>query len=631
MKTTNFLTVIALAAALLFSACNKTEPENPNNNDDPNQTEEFESTAIVFTATVDGGWEGVSSVAVMIDDTVKEYSVSVSDADNTSATLSSDDPHYWTSSDDISVTAWWPYTEGETTPPDVVVNADQSTQDGFEGSKFISTEDQTVAYDNPTLTFTHRTARVTVELTVYTEGLASVKLTNLSTDNGNPGEIVPYEYDKENLTYVAHLAPQTVNAGTAFITCELDNGETFVYEMPDATEWNAGEEYTYNFFAAPDYTYDESTNAYTVYKAGGLLAWNQAVQSDLTLNCTLAFDIDLTGIDYEWLLVGNNSNRYTGTFEGGGHSITGLTVNQEEEYYVGLIGGLGSNGKVQNLMLDNVNITGFDYVGGVVGTNNGGTVTDCSVSGSVSGSYIVGGVVGYNFNGSVTDCYHASGSVSGSGNYVGGVVGYNFNGSVTACYSTGSVSGSGDYVGGVAGANYGTVTDCSASGSVSGSSYVGGVVGQNYGNVAACTASGSISGNSYNVGGVVGYNSDGSVTACYHISGNVSGSNRVGGVVGYTYGSVTACYHASGSVTGSNVGGVVGYNYESAVIACYWSDYDGSGIGDNDAGTDNTTKVDGSDVTWADAVEGMNSALQSRSSDWRYELTGDLPTLKKNE
>ena len=460
---------------------------------------------------MDGDWKGVQSVAVLMDGTVKAYDVTPTTADNTSATLTSTDPHYWTNHDNITVTAWWPYTEGETTPPAVVVRADQSSPTDFEGSDFISAENQPVSYGNPTLRFTHRTARVTVVLTDYTEGMASVKLTGLSTENGNPAVIAPY--DKGNDTYTALVAPQSVATGTAFITCAFTNGKVFAYKMKNDAEWKAGEEYTYTVSLAaaedPGYTVSEDGNTYEVYNADGLLAWNKAVQGNLLLNCTLTDDINLTG--KEWTPIGDYDNRYTGTFDGGNHTITGLTINQYGNY-VGMIDFLDSGGTVQNLTLENVNITGGDIVGSVVGDNYG-TVTACTASGNVSGTSRIGGVVGYN-NGTVTACYHASGNVSGT-------------------------------------------------------SYIGGVVGRN---------------------------TSGTLTACYHASGNVSGT--------------------------SNVGGVVGYNISGTLTACYWS-----GLPDNDNG--GATKVDGTTVTWQNAVDAMNTALQSAGSEWRYELTGELPTLKK--
>ena len=519
-------------------------------------------------AAVDGDWQGVTSVALKMGDAVKEYTVTAS-TDFKSATLSREnDPHYWTSRDPITVSAWWPLDKADITRmPAVKVAADQSKLADFQNSDFISAENQTVKFDDPKLTFTHRTARVAIELkpgTGFTsvDG-ATVSLVSLSADNENPTAIKTY--NASGNSYEALTAPQTVAKGEPFIQVELGGGNFYFRPQNDAV-LEAGNRYTYTVRvnatgltlagceigkwddgggesgAAEDlgYNYDTNTKTYTVYNADGLLAWNEAAQKDESINCTLTADIDLTG--KEWTPIGDNDNRYTGTFDGGNYTIKGLTVNQEGTNYVGLIGFIGSDGIVKNVKLENVNITGSYYVGGVVGYNSG-SVTACTSSGSVSGSYYVGGVVGGNF---------------------------------------------------------GTVTACTSSGSVSGSIYVGGVVGDNYGTVTACTASGSVEGSS-NVGGVVGYNSSGSVTACTS-SGSVEGSIDVGGVVGDNYGSVTACY---------------------------WSDYAGNGIGSGNGGE--TTLVDGTDVTWADAVDAMNSALQSAGSEWRYELTGELPTLKKEE
>ena len=544
MKRYTIYTFSALALLLAAAACTQDDagllPEAPEGIPMTFTATGLNPTAATTTGTrapVDGDWEGVQSVAVRMDGTVKAYNVTPSTSDNTGAMLTSDDPHYWTNHTDRLVTAWWPYTAGETTPPAVVVKADQSARKDFEGSDLIVAEEQTVSYGNPTLRFTHRTARVTVILTDYTEERMFVRLTGLSTENGNPAQITPY--NKGGDTYTALVAPQTVAAGTAFITCKFTNGKVFIYKMKNDTDWQAGKEYTYTVSLAaaedPGYTVSEDGNTYEVYNADGLLAWNKAVQGNLLLNCTLTDDINLTG--KEWTPIGDYDNRYTGTFDGGNHTITGLTINQYGNY-VGMIDFLDSGGTVQNLTLENVNITGGDIVGSVVGDN------------------------------------------------------------------------------------YGTVTACTASGNVSGTSRIGGVVGYNNGTVTACTASGNVSGTS-RIGGVVGYN-NGTVTACYHASGNVSGTSYIGGVVGRnTSGTLTACYHASGNVSGtSNVGGVVGYNISGTLTACYWS-----GLPDNDNG--GATKVDGTTVTWQNVVDAMNTALQSAGSEWRYELTGELPTLKK--
>ena len=602
MKRTTIHISAALALLLGFTACTRDEagflPEGA------------EGTPIVFTATglnpaatatagtrapVDGNWEGVQSVAVLMDGTVKAYDVTPTTADNTSATLTSTDPHYWTNHTDRLVTAWWPYTEGETTPLAVVVKADQSAREDFEASDLIVAEEQTVSYGNPTLRFTHRTAQITVVLTNYTEGLASVRLTGLSTENGNPAEIAPY--DKGGDTYTALVAPQSVAAGTAFITCAFTNGKVFVYKMKKNAEWKAGEEYTYTVSLAaaedPGYTI-EGDGSYTVTTADGLKNVAKLVNEEgkTDINITLDTDLTLTG---EWTPIGTESQPYTGTFNGKDKTITGLTVNQEGTNYVGLIGYLGSGGKVQNVVLEGVQITSDNssgYAGGVAGNSFGGTIENCSVSGSVSGSFSVGGVVGSQWGGSITGC-NSSATVKGV-IFAGGIAGETNSGaSLTGCYATDDVTVEND----------GT--------------------------------------NNSHAGGVVGYNGGGTLTACY-ATGNVIGTGTgtdpiyVGGVTGSNdLGTLTACYHAAETVSGpdgATTGGVTGRNFEDAILgkgtltACYWENNQKQGIGDNHAGTGETTKVEDD---WTEAMNAMNAALQNAGSEWRYELTGALPTLKK--
>ena len=495
----------ALAAlAILLGACTQDEagflPEGA------------EGTPIVFTATglnpaatatagtrapVDGNWTGVQSVAVLMDGTVKTYNVTPSTADPTSATLTSTDPYYWTSHNDITVTAWWPYTEGETTPPAVKVKANQSAQKDFEGSDLIVADRQKVTYGSPTLRFTHRTARVTIVLTDYTEGLASVRLTGLSTEGDNPAVITPY--DKGSNTYTAIVAPQSVAAGTAFITCTFTNGKTFVYKMKNATDWQAGGEYTYtvSLAAARGYTI-ESNGSYTVTSADGLMNIAKLVNGGKTdINITLDTDIDLTGKN--WTPIGTSfSNKYTGTFDGGGHTIKGLTVTTNDQF-VGLFGSIGNAGTVKNVMMEGVQITSNHMsgsIGGVVGYS-WGTIENCSVSGSVSGTIFVGGVVGAQWEGSITGC-SSSATVKGMV-HVGGVVGQTDVGAtLTACYATGNVTieinpakniACGSLVGMNAGSSLlacyatGNVT---STGSSTGKVHIGGFLGNNYTTVTAC-------------------------------------------------------------------------------------------------------------------------------------------------
>ena len=560
MKTRFF----ALAAlALSLAACTQDEagflPEGA------------EGTPIVFTATglnpaataiaatrapADGNWTGVQSVAVLMDGTVKTYNVTPSTIDPTSATLTSTDPYYWTNHNDITVTAWWPYTAGETTPPAVKVKANQSTQKDFEGSDLIVADGQTVTYGSPTLRFTHRTARVTIVLTDYTEGLASVRLTGLSTEGDNPDIIVPY--DKGSNTYTAIVAPQSVAAGTAFITCTFTNGKTFVYKMKNATDWQAGGEYTYtvSLAAAKDLGYTiESNGSYTVYNADGLLNVAELVNGGKSdINITLTADIDLTGKD--WTPIGTSfSNKYTGTFDGGGHTIKGLTVTTNDQF-VGLFGSIGYAGTVKNVMMEDVQITSnrsSGFAGGVAGYSDG-TIENCSVSGSVSGTVYVGGVVGAQWNGSITGC-SSSATVKGTV-YVGGVAGQtNGDATLTACYATGNV-----------------IIEIAPKKNISG-------------------------------GGLVGMNGGKGVRACY-ATGNVT---------------------STGSSTGNvHIFGLLGDNY-TTVTACYWKNNQERGY----KTAPESTKVDGTYVTWQNAVDAMNRALQNAGSKWRYELNGALPTLRK--
>lgn len=455
MKRTTIHISAALALLLGLAACTQDEagflPEGA------------EGTSIVFTATglnpassaiagtratVDGNWEGVQSVAVLMDGTVKTYNVTPTNTDPTCATLTSTDPHYWTSHEDITVTAWWPYTAGETTPPAVKVKANQSAQKDFEGSDLIVADGQTVTYGSPTLRFTHRTARVTIVLTDYTEGLASVRLTGLSTEGDNPDIIVPY--DKGSNTYTAIVAPQSVAAGTTFIVCTFTNGKTFVYKMKNATDWQAGGEYTYtvSLAAAKDLGYTiESNGSYTVYNADGLMNIAELVNGGKTdINITLDKNIDLTGKD--WTPIGTDyDNSYKGTFDGGGHTITGLTFTTNDEY-AGLFGWLNRAGTVKNVVMEGVQITSNQIYGGSIGgvagqTNSSATLTACYATGNViiemdPKKNIAGGsLVGMNAGSSLLACY-ATGNVTSTGSstgymHIGGFLGNNYT-TVTAGY-----------------------------------------------------------------------------------------------------------------------------------------------------------------------------------------------------
>ena len=425
-------------------------------------------------ATVDGDWQGVQTVAVEMGGTVKEYDVTASDADGyRSATLSSDtDPFWWTSREDITVSAWWPY---GTTMPDVIVKADQSTKAGFEGSDFISAKAQTVQFDNPKLEFSHRTARITVLLKPG-DGIpsvtgADVSVTGLGTDNGNPATIRTYEAGGD--TYEALTAPQTVKANTPFIQVDLGGG-TYYFRPHSDVVLEAGNRYTYTVSVnatgltlegctiggwtdggsengtAEDLGYFiQDDGSYTVYTANGLKEWAKAVQTDPTINCTLTADIDLTG--ETWTPIGSgfsSSTGYQGTFDGQGHRITGLTITTNStDGSITLFDGIGSDGTVKNLQLVNVSYTvQQNGAAGGIANSNYGTITACSVKGDITAnSGAVGGIASIN-NGSIIGCWYngqLEGHNSTGGTPMGGIACIN-DGSVAACYWGGN-AGQGVY------------------------------------------------------------------------------------------------------------------------------------------------------------------------------------------
>ena len=538
-------------------------------------------------ASVDGDWQGVTSVALKIGDAVKEYTVTATNADGyKSATLTSNDPYYWISRNPITVSAWWPFNNADITQmPAVKVAEDQSKLADFQNSDFISAENRKVEFNNPTLEFTHRTARVAIELkpgTGFTSVVgATVSLVSLSADNGNPTAIKTY--NASGNTYEALTAPQTVAAGKPFVRVELGGG-TFYFRPQNNVVLEAGSRYKYTVkvnttgltlegctigdwadgggesgAAELGYIYDSNTKTYTVYNANGLMNIAELVNGGKSdINITLDTDIDLTGKD--WTPIGTDyDNSYKGTFDGGGHTITGLTFTTNDEY-AGLFGWLNRAGTVKNVVMEGVQITSNQIYGGSIGGVVGyswGTIENCSVSGSVSGTVYVGGVVGAQIGGSITGC-SSSATVKGTVD-VGGVAGQtNSSATLTACYATGNVT-----------------IEINPAKNIAG-------------------------------GSLVGMNAGSSLLACY-ATGNVT---------------------STGSSTGKvHIGGFLGNNY-TTVTAGYWKNNHEQGIGYNREST-GATKVDGSVVTWQKAVDAMNTALQNAGSRWRYELKGALPTLRK--
>ena len=460
MKTRFF----ALAAlALSLAACTQDEPADDNRLPEGEYPVVIRATGLSVEATpqaapstratVDGDWQDVQTVALKMGDAVKEYTVTATDADGyKSATLSrTDDPHYWTSRDPITVSAWWPFDNADITQmPAVKVAEDQSKLADFQNSDFISAENRKVEFNNPTLEFTHRTARVTIELkpgTGFTSVAgATVSLVSLSADNGNPTAIKTY--NASGNTYEALTAPQTVAAGKPFVKVELGGG-TFYFRPQNNVVLEAGNCYKYTVKVnatgltlegctigswadgggesgtAEDlgYIYDSNTKTYTVYNANGLLAWNKAIQKDESINCTLTADIDLTG--REWTRIGTWPG-YSGIFNGQGHRITGLNFSAATTELFGL---LNERGVIKNLQLIDVNLYGNSgSAAGIVEQNNGQIIA-CSVTGKISAYGRTCGIADLNY-GSITACWF-DGTLKEYES--GAIVRYNYN-TITSCY-----------------------------------------------------------------------------------------------------------------------------------------------------------------------------------------------------
>ena len=411
-------------------------------------------------ASVDGDWQGVTSVALKMGDAVKEYTVTAS-TDFKSATLSREnDPYYWTSRDPITVSAWWPFDNADITQmPAVKVAEDQSKLADFQNSDFISAENRKVEFNNPTLEFTHRTARVTIELkpgTGFTSVAgATVSLVSLSADNGNPTAIKTY--NASGNTYEALTAPQTVAAGKPFVKVELGGG-TFYFRPQNNVVLEAGNRYKYTVKVnatgltlegctigswadgggesgeAEDLGYSiQNDGSYTVYNADGLLAWNKAAQKDESINCTLTADIDLTGKD--WTQIGTWPG-YSGVFNGQGHRITGLNFSAATTELFGL---LNLRGVIKNLQLIDVNLYGNNgSAAGIVDQNNGQIIA-CSVTGKISAYGRTCGIADLNY-GSITACWF-DGTLKDYES--GAIVRFNYN-TITSCYWGGNV-GQGEF------------------------------------------------------------------------------------------------------------------------------------------------------------------------------------------
>lgn len=606
MKKRHSIHVLLAAAALLLATAACTTDELADGNRLPEGQYPLEIARI--TLGVEGGeaqpWgapqtrvseiaDGTGSVfdagdlfAVQIDGEEEVGTYALQD----DHTVRAETPLYWYNLNDHTVTAWYPATDGTID----LGNQSQSLA-------YLLSGTGTGKYPDPvTLNFTHALAKV--RITPSDDALGEVQSLQLYTytqcayEKGNAGqgsqegwiEMKKCEYTENGATITCWEA----NVVPGYEIKKLRANGTEERDLSAAFTPEAGKFYNITLNKDKGYT-DDGQGNYTVTSAEGLKNIAKLVNEEwkLGINITLTADIDLKGID--WTPIGKDDNKaYTGTFDGNGKTITGLTVTGSYKY-AGLFGDIDENGTVKNVVLEDVQITSDNSsgsVGGVAG-DSWGTIENCSVSGSVSGTTFAGGVVGSQWGGSITGC-NSSATVKGE-TYVGGIAGETNSGaSLTGCYATGDVTVEND----------GT--------------------------------------NNSHAGGVVGYNGGGTLTACYatgSVTGSGSGTIYVGGVTGSNnLGILTACYHAKGTVSGPGgaTGGVAGRNFKDSmfgggiITACYWGgNGQTQGIGEDQVGTGGTTQV--TDGNWSGAKDAMNAALQSAGSEWRYELTEALPTLKK--
>lgn len=606
MKKRHSIRILLAAAALLLATAACTKDELADGDRLPEGQYPLEIARI--TLSVEGGeaqpWgapatrvsedgDGKSSTfdaddkfAVQIDGEGEVGTYTVQDDGSAEAEI----PLYWSDRDeDHTVTAWYPATDG------TLDLGDQS-----QSLAYLLGATGTGDYQTPvTLSFTHALAKVRVTPTDDALGeVQSLQLYAYTQCTYEKGTVVQGSQE----SWIEMKKCEYTENGNA-ITCWEANvvpGYTITKLQANGTEERnlsaaitpeAGKFYNITLNYDPGYT-EVSEGNYTVTSAEGLKNIAKLVNEEwkLGINITLTADIDLKGID--WTPIGIDYNhRYTGTFNGNGKTITGLTVTGSDQY-AGLFGYIDEGGTVKNVVLEDVKIESnhsSGYVGGVAG-DSWGTIENCSVSGSVSGTTFAGGVVGSQWGGSITGC-NSSATVKGV-IFAGGIAGETNRGaSLTGCYATDDVTVEND----------GT--------------------------------------NNSHAGGVVGYNGGGTLTACYatgSVTGSGSGTIYVGGVTGSNdLGTLTACYHAKGDVSGPDgaTGGVAGRNFKDSmfgggiITACYWGgNGQTQGIGENQAGTTGGTEQV-TDGNWSGAKDAMNDALSGKG--WQYELTGALPTLKK--
>lgn len=630
MKQYGLIQTVCLAAvALGVAACSQDEPLT--------STEGVEGAAVTFTATgitmpqvetratTDGTWEDTQSVGIRISGTTKEYAVTPNAADPTKATLSvaeGSTSFYWTSATETkNVEAWYPYTDGQTTMPNVVVQQNQSVEANYVASDLLSAA-QTVTYGDTDLQFTHRTAKITLNISAAEEGIlenAKVMLCNLSTANGNPSSIRCLNTSAGgSYTYQALVSPQTFAANTEFFKLLFADGMVDNYTPNTDLEFNGGYQYDFNIIlvdkklivSPPNvipwlsgntgsgniYKYNLANGDYYLsgQKSGGfrhyfvgteagLKAWAEYVNAgNINTNCTLLKDIDLTinaDGSNNWLRIGDRNGPYTGTFDGAGHKIDNIIYKSNDLYAeVGLFG--WSSGIIKNL---------------TIGENSNFEATaDYSVVGS-----IVATMGEIDTHGQIINC-HSKATLKNESlsSEIGGIVG------IASAYQ-----------------NYShLLIGCSFSGNITASSHIaGGIVGQVMNNQTVDHGNDLLY-SFYMIG-------------CYSTGKiNISSSRRIslGGIVGqsasYGYGRVAylGCYSTAEVLSDSNegyIGGLIGemtgnFGIDHYLPSCYWSNYTGNSVGLGYNTFENTAFVDGENINWATATANMNAAIKEWNNEY---------------
>ena len=582
-------------------------------------------------ATTDGIWESDMTVGIMIDGMVKAYSVVPNTADNTKATLTAAnpaDPFYWQTIDPVAVTAWYPYTAGQQALPAVEVYADQSTRANYDASDYIMAQ-QDVKYSEPTLTFTHRTAKVTINIQMSVESttasVANLQLCNLTGVKDGASQVTPYQPDKNVATFEALLPEQTIAEGTQFLSLQLD-GQTFSYiwtaakdyNLPEGcntvftfrlqnkelifegctlAEWKPGQVTEGNTgLSSLDYIIEDGT--YKVYTEAGLKAWADYVNAgNWSTNLTLMNDITMTtpaSGSSNWTPIGYRSDgqysdKYAGTIEGNGHTIDNMVVNTPSENFAALIVTL--SGTVQNLTIgSSSSFCAKHWAASVTTNNNGGKVINCHSAATVNltlttaaswGDGSIGGVVANNRgddgNSYVIGCSFSGQVIADANNleedfFVGGVV-------ASSWTTVGNNRNRTHVVGCI---NTGGVTFKNAGSSTV--SHVGGVVGSNYQNYGRAVVTGCV------MAGKMTFDNVTKRTAEY---------SAFDATIGEIWGSyfATHVYYTSGSIESEWRNP---YRMSNVIY-------------------DTLLEVDGTDLTWVTATANINTAIK----DWNAD-NGDL-------